>query len=213
MCEDKIKKNRHSLRIITAPAIEPVTVAEVKLHARIDYSVQDSILSGWITSARQRAEEYQNRAYIMQELEIGFDCFPDVPIPIPRAPLVQVKFIKSYDYQNNESILYYDGDNAITGINDGIADADTNDNYLIDIGSEPGRVTLAYLVSWPDTTLRPIDALKIRYYAGYGTTATSVPGSVKEAIMLYCTWRDDNRAAEGEFPKQFYDLLSRRVYQ
>lgn len=197
----------YSLKLITAPELEPVTLAEVKLHARISHAVEDSILTKWIKSARIEAENFQRRAYIGQIWELAFDAFPAVPIQLPRAPLMQLISIKAYDYEDTETILYYDGYNPITTTEEG-EDSAENSDFIVDLKSEPGRVTLAYGQIWPSITPRSIDCLKIRYAAGYGIEAADVPENVWDAIILYCTWRNDNRAAEAAFPKQFYDLLS-----
>jgi len=198
----------YSLKLITTPEIEPVTLAEVKLHARISHAVENDILEKWIKAARIEAENFQRRAFIGQIWELAFDTFPTtLPIQLPRAPLLQLISIKCYDYANVETILYYDGYNPVTTTEEGI-DSAANSDFIVDTKSEPGRVTLAYGITWPSVTLRSIDAVKIRYAAGYGIEADDVPENVWDAIILYCTWRNDNRAAETDFPKQFYDLLS-----
>lgn len=198
----------YSLKLITPPEIEPVTVAEVKLHARISHDVEDSLLAKWIKSARVEAENYQRRAYIGQIWELGFDAFPTtLPVQLPRAPLLQLISIKAYDYANAETVLYYDGYNPVTTTEEG-TDSALNSDFIVDLNSEPGRVSLAYGIIWPAITPRSIDCLKIRYAAGYGIEAEDVPENVWDAIILYCTWRNDNRAAEADFPKQFYNLLS-----
>jgi len=199
------------LYLVTAPTVEPVTAAEVKLHTRIDMSTEDTLIETWIKSARRLAEDYQRRAYIFQVWDMTMDVFPASIVDIPRAPLQQVLQISYYNYLNAETILYY------THLNDETTTSTTpepdpsigTDNFIIDTLMEPGRVALAYGVTWPVVTLRPIYAVRFRYLAGYGATAASVPETVKDAIMLYCAYRYENRAAEsGAAPKQFYDLLA-----
>lgn len=178
-----------SLKVITPPAVEPVSVEEVKLHTHISHSVEDSLLSTWIKSARELAEGFQRRAFITQTLEISFDSYPEMPISIPRPPLVSVSSVKYYDCENNENTIELG-------------------SLIIDIDHEPGRLCWAYDKTWPSVTLRPMNCLKIRYIAGYGDLADKVPAAVKDAIMLYCAFRNENRAAEiDSAPKQFFDLL------
>jgi hypothetical protein len=196
-----------SLKLITPPAIEPVSLDDVKLHAHIDHSVQDNILTTWIKSGRRLAEDYQHRAYIGQVWEIGFDDFPYMPIELPKAPLLGVMSIKYYDYQNAETVLYEVADSPITTTEEVGSDFEGNSDFIIDTASEPGRIEHAYLKLWPSPVLRPIDAVKIRYAAGYGLKAIDVPENVIDSIMVYCTFRNENRAAENELPKQCIDLL------
>ena len=196
------------LRIITPPAIEPVSADEAKLHARISYDVEDALIEQWISSARTAAENFQRRAYIAQTLELSFDEFPSMPIILPRPPAVWVKSIKYYDYLNAVTTLYETFDDPLTTTVEGGTEPSTNDDFLIDLDSEPGRICHAYGCSWPTATLRDMNAVKIRYVAGYGDAATDVPESVKDAIMLYCTHMSENRASEEDaIPKQFFDLL------
>jgi hypothetical protein len=196
-----------SLRRITDAAIEPVTTAEVKLHAHIDHDMQDDILDDWITSSRELAEGFQRRAYIGQVWEIAFDSLPELPIYIPRPPLIGILTIKVYDTADAETILYDLVDNPITTtIEDGTAPS-TNSDFIIDTKNEPGRIGFAYGKTWPSITPRSMNACVIRFAAGYGLTADDVPSTVKDAIMLYCTARNENRAGEAEFLDKFYDIL------
>lgn len=191
---------------ITAPSIEPVSLTDAKLHAHIDYSVQDDIIGGWIRSARLMAENYQRRCYISRIVELDFDNFPDMPVLLPLPPMIQLISIKYYDTANVETTLYYNGYNPITTTEDGGVEPTTNADFIINTGNNP-RIGFSYLKTWPSVVLRPLSAFRVRYAAGYGNEASDVPQNVKDAILLYCTFRNENRAAETEFPKQFFDLL------
>ncbi len=195
---------RSMLKLITGPAQEPVTVANVKTYTHIDHDVDDTLVAGWIKAGRIAAENYQWRAYYTQEWELSFDGWPDFPVMLPRPPLVTLESLKYYDTDDTEYSF------------------DTND-LIVDIDSTPGRIALAYNVTLPTTTLREINAVKFRYIAGYDesddltTTAegviSAIPDTVKDAIYLYCAWRNENRAGETETPKQFFDILRPdRVY-
>lgn len=179
-----------SLKLITPPAVEPVALTDVKLHAHIDHSIQDSILSGWIKSGRILAEDFQRRAYIRQVWEIAFDGFPCMPITIPRPPLIEILSITAYDTTGAATVI-------------SIAD-----DIVVDTRSEPGRIDFVDGKTWPAISGRSINALVIQYAAGYGTSASNVPETMGDAIMLYCTARNENRAGEEDFLKAFRNILS-----
>ena len=190
----------YSLKLITPPTVEPVTVAEVKIYTHIDHDVDDDLITSWIKTARILAENYQRRAYYEQVWEMSFDDFPTLPILIPRPPLTSIDFIH-----------YYDSDNTMTNMD--------LDEFIIDTNHEPGRLAHAYNEIWPSVTLKPIDSVRIRYTCGfqemYSTTTTfapentTIPENVKDAIYLYCAYRNENRSGEVEkIPRQFYDLLN-----
>jgi uncharacterized phiE125 gp8 family phage protein len=65
-------------RIITQPSIEPVTLAEAKLHLKEDLvSVDnDARISALISAARQAVEHSMGRAIMLQTLETTLDEFP-----------------------------------------------------------------------------------------------------------------------------------------
>jgi uncharacterized phiE125 gp8 family phage protein len=176
------------LKLITAPTVEVLTAAEAKMYCHISHDVEDTLISGWITHARKEAENFLRQSMITQTWEYSFDEFPCLPLDIPRPPLNSVTSIKYYDCNNVEYT---------------VAAAD----YYVDADNTPGRISHAYNVTWPTTTLREINAVRIKYAAGYGAAASAVPQFVKEAILVYCGFRNENRAAESELPKQFYDIL------
>jgi uncharacterized phiE125 gp8 family phage protein len=49
------------IKRIIAPTVEPITVAEAKLHQRIDVADDDALVSMWITSIREHAEHLTGR--------------------------------------------------------------------------------------------------------------------------------------------------------
>jgi len=48
-------------------------------------------------------------------------------------------------------------------------------------------------------------SLRVEYVAGYGKG--KIPAPLIDAILLYVSWGYENRAAETEIPKAFYDLI------
>jgi uncharacterized phiE125 gp8 family phage protein len=174
---------------VTAPAVEPVTVDEAKLHAHISYDVEDDIIRSWISAAREQVEAYTGRAYITQTVDVVYDDWPGAIVCLPRSPL-----------QSITSIRYYDTTDTERTVDSGI--------YQVDTNGEPGRVILNFSAVWPSEVLRPANSVIFRCVVGQGDSRSAVSQRVRDAIMMYCSYRDDNRAGEyGEIPAAFYQLL------
>ena len=149
-----------SLSLITAPASEPVTLAEAKAHLKLDTSDDDVLLATLITAARARAEWHSGRALLTQSWVLHLDAWPrDGIAEIPLPPLRAVSEI------------------AITH-RDGIRTVLDPSHYYIDSVSEPARG----IFDEPQRNLRRHDALEIAFTAGYGE-ASAVPAPIREAIL------------------------------
>ena len=151
-----------SLKLVTAPADEPVTLIEAKDHLKEETTANDAIISDAIVDARQWAEEYTGRQFVTATWEWFLDGFcPSFRVPLP--PLQSVTSIKYLDTAGAEQTL----------------DAAT---YRVDAVSEPGRIALDYGKSWP-STYSVINAVTVRFAAGYGAPA-AVPGPIKRAMLI-----------------------------
>ena len=180
----------HSIYVSSGPAVEPVTTSEVKTAARIDYDAEDTLVASWIKSGRALAETITNMAFVTQTIRLAFDGWPVAPFYLPRPPLQSVTSFKYYDTDDTEYELT------------------SGTDFYSEIYKMPGRITLEYGKTWPTATLREMDSVVIVYKAGFGDAASDVPEWVKDAIILYCTYRNENRAGEiGEIPKAFYNIL------
>lgn len=177
------------IAVVTPPAIEPVTSTEIKLALHIDDATEDALISSWIKTGRELAEGFLRRALITQTIIVTYDDFPRTPFLLPRSPV-----------QSITSITYYDTTNTSATVN--------LNSFIIDVSADPARIDLGYGEVWPAVVLRPMSGVVVRYVAGYGDAATAVPAAVKDAIMLYCGYRNENRTGEiTEVPRHFYDLL------
>jgi hypothetical protein len=78
-----------ALKIKTAPAIEPLSLDEAKLHLRIDSDDEDTYITSLIKAARCYAEQVlASRSFITQTWELWLDAFPDKDfIELPMPPL------------------------------------------------------------------------------------------------------------------------------
>lgn len=68
---------------ISTTGVEPVTLAEAKLGARVDGADLDDLITGLITSAREQAEQITGRVYRPQVLRTDLADWPAVDDVIP----------------------------------------------------------------------------------------------------------------------------------
>lgn len=177
--------------LITPPAIEPVTVDEVKVHQRIIGSDQDAVISGLITAARQVVENHTGRHLIDQTWQGVTDRWM-VPFElIGNARIIQ-------------SVSYYAEDNVSTTMA-------SEQYYLI----TSGLVPVLYFfdgVILPSIAARA-DAVKVLLTAGYGALAEDVPMAIRQAILLLVGHYYENRESTtpvsvNELPSGFAGLGS-----
>lgn len=133
--------------ITTEPVCEPVTVADLRTHLRLDTTDQDDMLAGIIAACRKFAEDYQHRTIITTSYQQYLENWPCVIEPV-RPPLISVESVKYIDTAGTEQTL-------------------AADQYRVDTASAPGRITRAYSVTYP--TLQGVsNQVEINFTAGYG---------------------------------------------
>lgn len=156
-----------SSKLITAPTEEPITLADAKLHMRVDFDIDDPLIESYITASRQWAElGFTKRAFVTQTWDFYLDAFPvGTIIEVPYPPL-----------QSVTEIVYTDENGTDTTF--------PPSQYVVDTISEPGRISLAANVyCWPTVCLQPINGVRIRFVAGYGA-AKDVPRQIRNALLL-----------------------------
>ena len=154
-----------AIRVVTPPAVEPITLTELKAHLRITHDDEDTILTVYLKAARMYAETTLCwRAFITQELELARDSFPSV-FSLPRPPLQAVT-----------SIIYRERNGTFETIDPA--------DYIVDTDSEPPRIVPAADERWPSDTLYPVNAVRVRYLAGYGAAPDDVPTEIRQGILI-----------------------------
>ncbi len=137
------------IRVVTAPAAYPCTLAEAKLWARTyttDTS-EDTLLTTLIAAMVNHAEKIvTGRAFVERTLELNLPRFEHC-IKLPFAPLLGI-----------DSISYTDTDEA--------AQIVSSADYEVDTVSEPGKVRPISTASWPSIGTR-FNPVRIQYRAGY----------------------------------------------
>jgi len=175
----------------TAPGTEPVTLAEAKLHLRVDadLTADDTLITLLIGAARRYAEMYCNRSLITQRWRLVIDSFPGpsmigVPFGIPYTLPGHAILLERGRVQSVDGITYtaMDGNEATMPITDWVAET----------ASPIARVTPRFGKIWP-IPLPQIGAVKVDFTAGYGDTAAAIPEGIKHWILLRTGTLYENR--------------------
>jgi uncharacterized phiE125 gp8 family phage protein len=167
------------MQLITPPAGEPVSLAEAKLHLRVDFDDDDSLIQVLISAARQAAETLTNRQLVTARWQMVLDSFPGpslmgVPagqtftlpghaVLLPKSPVQSVVEIRYLDMAGAWQVM-------------------PAANYTVDCACEPARITPVYGQIWP-IALPQIGAVSVIFDAGYGD-ALAVPDGIKTWIKL-----------------------------
>lgn len=153
-----------------APTTSVLSVDEAKAQARIDYRTDDSFVESLVSRATRYCENVTKRQFAAATWQLTLDCFPTC-IYVPRPPLTAVSSITYVDTEGSTQTL-------------------ATSKYRVDTNSEPGRITEAYLESWP-TTREVTEAVTVTFTAGYST----IPDDLKHAVaMLVAYWYEQRES-------------------
>lgn len=163
-----------ALKIITPPTKEPVSLQQAKNHLRVDFTDDDDLISSLISTAREYCEAQTHKALAPTIFEYTLDAFPfGAPIRIPRPPLVSVDSINYKDKDGTETIM-------------------PSDSYIADVDDEPGKL-VPIDGQWPSFDPYPVNAVRIRYTAGYDES--TLPKSIQQAMLILVAHWYENREA------------------
>jgi uncharacterized phiE125 gp8 family phage protein len=175
------------LALVTAPIVDPVSLTELKAHLNLDdvnlAGGDNDLLKIYLDAALAmvdgRAGELQ-RALITQTWDLRLDCFPSGAgsIELPLAPV-----------QSVTSVTYVDSD----------GDSQTVSSYqVVGIGTHDlSDVAPAFAATWPSTRAE-LEAVVVRFVAGYGDEPSDVPARIRRAILLRAAGMYAEREPTGE---------------
>lgn len=164
-----------ALQLLEAPTTTPVVLAEVKDQLRVEHPDDDVLISRLIkvAVAYTDAQGALGHAMIQQKWGQWVHSVPPQSVRLTVGPVSSVTAVKYYDEA-------------------GVLQTDTLSNYEItgtpfttQIGPKDG-------FNWPVTQDRS-DAIRIEYVAGYGTSPSDLPETLRHAMMLLIGHWYDNR--------------------
>lgn len=163
------------LIVVTAPAVEVVTVDEAKINARVEIDDEDHWFERRITMAREQCERLTERAIGAQTLQYRVDGWPR-SIVLPRPPLTAVVSVKYLDGLGVEQTL------------------STSAYYTSQSDSQ------ASIEWYPGTTLPTLadrrDTVRVNYTAGY--TPSTCPLIIKAWIEMAVARMYEHRELSAE---------------
>lgn len=173
-----------------APASEPITLAEAKLHLNIaeDDSTYNSEINGLIQAAREQWEHDTDSAVISQTFRIRVAVMQD-GLFLPKRPITAIATLK-----------YYDASDALQTLSTTVYSLDTANR----------TIRLNRLQVWPVTSLR-WDAWEITYVCGYANAA-AVPAIAKRAMLMLIAYYHDANRGDNDRPNDLrhYEKLVAR---
>ena len=156
-----------SLRLHTAPAVEPVSLSEAKAQAKVDISDDDALIQSYITMSREYVESILDVALIHQTLEARYDTFPLWEIILPRPPMAPQAVTVEYRNESGSMQTLQSASNQ----------------FQVDTYATPGRIYPLYNGVWP-AVRGDENSVIVRWQAGYGASGASVPSVPKQLILL-----------------------------
>lgn len=159
--------------LLTPPAIEPLSLGEVKAYLRVAHDDDDDLIATLIAGARGHVEALTRRALITQSWRLSRDAWPgDGRVAVLPAPLQDLAAARVYD-------------------TDGVAQAIDLQSFVVDTVSAPGVIALApWSVPAPG---REQAGIELDVTVGYGDAAADVPTPLRLAIRLLVTHWYENR--------------------
>ena len=154
------------------PLAEPVTLAELKAHLRIDATDEDDLLEGLIRVARAHLETLTGTALMTQGFRLALDDWP-------RADVIQ---LMKTPVQTIDAILVYD---AV-----GVAQELSLTGLLLDAKARPARLVIRERMH-PG---QAINGIEIEFTAGFGA-GTDVPPELTRAILMHAAYLYEFRGA------------------
>lgn len=159
--------------LITPPSAEPISLAELKAHLRVDGDDEDALLAGLIRTAREHLERTAGLALISQDWRLYLDHWPETGVvEIGRGPVLSVGAVRAFDELGEESEISLAG-------------------HLLDGVRRPARLWLRERPA----ARQAINGVEIDFTAGFGEAGQDVPDVLKRAMLVHAAHMYEFRGA------------------
>lgn len=192
----------NSLRIVTPAASDPLSLADAKLHLRVDISDDDDLISALITAATKYAEDYSGRAGITRTLALVVPCVPgsDQIIRLPMPGFQTTPAITSIYYRASA---------------DGASTLWDSANYeLAHVGEWTYGVRPVYNGQWPSDLANVADTMTITYTTGEALSTTVDARLILAIKLMVADWyehREDSAEMQLRTIPRGVSLLLKQI--
>jgi len=157
--------------LLTAPAVEPVSLDEAKAFLRVEHNDDDEVIFALCAGSRIHIEAQTRRALITQSWRITADGWrPDGRLRVTPAPLQELDAARIYDAE-------------------GVAHEVDTQAFVTDRASS----TLVFAPWALPQPGRLAAGIELDVTVGYGDAAIDVPEALRQAIRLLAAHWHENR--------------------
>lgn len=151
-----------AIAVITAPTVEPISLAEAKRQCVVEHDLDDALLTLLISVAREHGESLTRRSWAPQTLELTLTSFPSSAayIELPYGPVSGLLSIK-YLVANDDTEYTFD-----------------TSKLRFDFSRLLGRAILKAGETWPTGAVE----VRVRYTAGWA--AAEFPSVLKQWSLV-----------------------------
>ncbi|MBR7653044.1 hypothetical protein HED50_08985 [Ochrobactrum oryzae] len=176
--------------LVTPPALEPVTIADVRAFLRISTESEDDVLHRLIATAREIIEAETGLSLIDQTWRLRVDRWPrSGRLALFKYPVKAVTSVVAYRV-------------------DGTAICFSPEEFVLHHNRRPQRL---YMAQYPDAA--QFIGLEVDFLAGFGESGVEVPDALKHAILTLVAHLYESRAgvdadaAQRSFPPVINQMI------
>ena len=195
-----------SVQLLQAPAVEPVSLVEMKAHLRVEVVEDDDLIGALSAAAREHVEELTGRRLITQKWRLYLDRFTKEDLYfLTFGPLMwRTSIDRASNHIKDEDVRWLQLPYAPVATVDKLTTVDANgassdfdltSNAVVDVARAPARIVLNDTADWPIPTagLAAANGIRVDFTVGYGADGSSVPKALTLAIKLLTAHFYENR--------------------
>ncbi|MDB5651438.1 MAG: hypothetical protein JWL62_2958 [Hyphomicrobiales bacterium] len=157
--------------LMAGPVVEPMTLDEVRTWLKLDTHDEDDLVTSLVRAARSAVEQATRRALLAQSWRLRLDRWPcNGILAVPLSPVLSIDAVRVFDAG-------------------GVATSPDTAGFQLD----QSHGTRLFIDTPPPSPGRLYGGIEIDFTAGFGTTASSVPEPLRQAMRLLVAFWFEHR--------------------